>query len=442
MSKVGASSMPTKFDVEKFNGKGNFGLWQKRVKALLVQQGLHKALQGKKSKAATMTDEDWEEIDLKAASTIQLCLADEVMYNVMDEETATGLWLKLESLYMTKSLSNKLYLKKKLYGLRMQEGTAVLEHMNFFNRIISELLAVGVIIDEEDKALILLSSLPESYDHIVTTMLYGKDTLDFEEVTGTLLSNEIRKRPNQVGDQGELHVGVGRGGGKTSQGSSRVCYFCHKEGHFKRDCKARQEWMKKKETRGEAGVAINFENDVLLTVVDEHNTSHGKGWVLDSGSAVHVCSHHGMFTSFVAEEGTVRMVDGSTCRVMGTGTVKIKGKDGTVRALAKVRYVPEARCNLISMGVLDEEGCRIQVQQGVVTVSHGSKVILEGEKCDGVYKLTGRNSVRGGVPRASLQGSSLQGGASRVTAKGPGPGHKDASWIKGALGRGPRWHKA
>jgi len=29
-------------------------------------------------------------MDLKTASTIQLCLADEVMYNVMDEETATG----------------------------------------------------------------------------------------------------------------------------------------------------------------------------------------------------------------------------------------------------------------------------------------------------------------------------------------------------------------
>ena len=90
MSRVGTSSMPTKFDVEKFNGKGNFGLWQKRVKALLVQQGLHKALQGKKSKPATMTDDDWEEMDLKAASTIQLCLADD-MYNVMDEDTATGL---------------------------------------------------------------------------------------------------------------------------------------------------------------------------------------------------------------------------------------------------------------------------------------------------------------------------------------------------------------
>ena len=36
MSRVGTSSMATKFDVEKFNGKGNFRLWQKRVNALLV----------------------------------------------------------------------------------------------------------------------------------------------------------------------------------------------------------------------------------------------------------------------------------------------------------------------------------------------------------------------------------------------------------------------
>jgi len=98
-------------------------------------------------------------MDLKAASTIQLCLEDEVMYNVMDEETTTGLLSRLETLYMTKSLSNKLYLKKQLYRLRMKEGTAVLEHLKFFNKIISELLTVDVKIDEEDKVLILLSSL-------------------------------------------------------------------------------------------------------------------------------------------------------------------------------------------------------------------------------------------------------------------------------------------
>ena len=68
------------------------------------------------------------------------------------------------------------------------------------------------------------------------------------------------------------------------------------------------------------------------------------------------------------EEGIVKMMDGSTCEVIGTGTVKVTKRDETMHALEAVRYVAEARYNLISIRVLDEEGCRIQVQQGVVTV--------------------------------------------------------------------------
>ena len=100
-------------------------------------------------------------MDLKTVSTIQLCLTDEVMYNVMDEEMTTELWSRLE-MHMMKSLSNKLYLKKQLYGLRMNEGITVLEHLNFFNKIINKLLVVNVKIDKEDKTLILLSSLSQS----------------------------------------------------------------------------------------------------------------------------------------------------------------------------------------------------------------------------------------------------------------------------------------
>jgi len=118
------------------------------------------------------------------------------MYNVMNKEIGTGLWSRLEILYMKKSLFNKLYLKKQLYELRMNEGTSVLEHLNIFNNVISELLAIDVKINEESKALILLSSLSESYDYITTIMLHGKKTFIFEVVTSTLLSNEIRKRPN------------------------------------------------------------------------------------------------------------------------------------------------------------------------------------------------------------------------------------------------------
>ena len=74
-----------KVDVVKFDGTGNFGLWQRRVKDLLVQQGLVKALYGKARKPEMMTDDEWEELNMKAVSTIQLCLADELMYDVMDD---------------------------------------------------------------------------------------------------------------------------------------------------------------------------------------------------------------------------------------------------------------------------------------------------------------------------------------------------------------------
>jgi len=60
--------------------------------------------------------------------------------------------------------------------------------------------------------------------------------------------------------------------------------------------------------------------------------------------------------------GTVKVV-------ICTATVKVTGRDGTVRALKAVQYFSEAWYNLISKRVLDEEGCRIQVQQGVITVS-------------------------------------------------------------------------
>ena len=63
------------------------------------------------------------------------------------------------------------------------------------------------------------------------------------------------------------------------------------------------------------------------------------------------------------EEGTVKMMDGSACEVIGTETVKITERDGTVCALEAIQYVPEAPYNLISIRVLDEEGCRIQVQR-------------------------------------------------------------------------------
>ena len=86
-----------------------------------------------------MKDIEWQDSETRAASTIRMCLVDKVMYHVMDEESPEAIWLKLESRYMSKSLTNKLLLKKKLYGLKMADGSAIVQHINLFNKIISDM---------------------------------------------------------------------------------------------------------------------------------------------------------------------------------------------------------------------------------------------------------------------------------------------------------------
>nr|CAD1835542.1 unnamed protein product [Ananas comosus var. bracteatus] len=84
----------------------------------------------------SLTAEQKEEIDDKALTTIQLYLSDEILREILDEKITAGLRLKLESLYMTKSLTNKLYLKQHLFMLRMTEVMkAKLSDMYMFYRV-------------------------------------------------------------------------------------------------------------------------------------------------------------------------------------------------------------------------------------------------------------------------------------------------------------------
>jgi len=84
---------------------------------LLVKEGTHKTLLGIEKMSSNMKDDQWNDIDFCAKATIILCISDEVLYNVMNKETSAGLQRRLESLYMTKSLSNKFFMKKQLYSL-------------------------------------------------------------------------------------------------------------------------------------------------------------------------------------------------------------------------------------------------------------------------------------------------------------------------------------
>lgn len=276
-----------KFDVEKFTGKNDFSLWRIKMKALLVQQGLSQAI---KTKSDQMTDEQsvkWQENQEKAHSAIVLCLADSVLREVSHAETALEVWQKLQDLYLQKSLASRLYMKQRLYSFRILEDRPLGKQLNEFHKILDDLENVEVKLQDEDKAILLLSALPEMYDNLVDAMLYGRLTaITLKEVICALKTKELQKaheESREVSGEGLLvkskftknknYKRTKTVESKTtkfqkkiiSEKENRKCFDCEKTGHLKKDCYLwkRQQNHKNQEANQTKAVESEGEPEVL-----------------------------------------------------------------------------------------------------------------------------------------------------------------------------------
>jgi hypothetical protein len=152
---------------------------------------------------------------------------------------------------MTKSLANKLRLKERLYSIRMSEGTSMQSHLNEFNSIIVDLENLNVKIDDEDKAILLIVSLP------------------FENVKSNFLSKEKFDVDSRSESKGKGLIVRGFRNHK----SNLYCCYCRKNTHHISQCpKLRnKEERKKKE-------------------LDKSSAKAGLVETLDSGEALFVAS--------------------------------------------------------------------------------------------------------------------------------------------------------
>nr|GFA51384.1 zinc finger, CCHC-type [Tanacetum cinerariifolium]GFA51421.1 zinc finger, CCHC-type [Tanacetum cinerariifolium] len=74
-----------KFNIEKFDGTGDFGLWRIKKRALLIQHGCEAALE---VLPIDMEAQTKAELNKKAHSAVILCLGNKVLRDVAGETTA------------------------------------------------------------------------------------------------------------------------------------------------------------------------------------------------------------------------------------------------------------------------------------------------------------------------------------------------------------------
>ena len=83
------------------------------------------------TKTVATSQYDWDKLERRARSAMRLCLSYSMLLNVCGEDSAIKLYLKLGSLYQSKSLVNK------LFHLKMDENDTVTERLNVYNTLVS-----------------------------------------------------------------------------------------------------------------------------------------------------------------------------------------------------------------------------------------------------------------------------------------------------------------
>jgi hypothetical protein len=149
-----------KFRVEKFNDQ-NYQLWKMQMEDYLYQKDLFLPLSGVAKKLVAMKDEECEILNRKALGTIQLSLVASLVFNISKEKTTKGLMDMLAKLYEKPSASNKVFLMKILFNMKMSEGGSVADHLNEFNTVTNQLSSVKVDFDDEVRDLLILCPLPQ-----------------------------------------------------------------------------------------------------------------------------------------------------------------------------------------------------------------------------------------------------------------------------------------
>ena len=143
----------------------NYSTWKVQCKMALVKDGLWGIINGLERAPAERGEQlakftaRWD----KALTTIVLAVDPSLLYVIGPDPTdPVEVWKALSNQFQHKTWANKLNLKRKLFSMRLGEGSSMQDHLKEMTEVCDELSAIGEPVNEEDRVVYLLASLPES----------------------------------------------------------------------------------------------------------------------------------------------------------------------------------------------------------------------------------------------------------------------------------------
>ena len=270
-------------------------------------------------------------------------------------------------------------------------------------------------VTDEDFVMILITSLPESWDNYTSSYLgsnSNKPTLSSHELIAILME-EDRRRKGQTSDSAtslQAKQGKGKGTGKSSKDPNVECYNCHKTGHMSKDCWAKGGGKEGQGPKGRKGPNRgNRSNQAQEANTDLNEASYMAfntreinkfDWIFDTGSTSHICTQRDAFIDYYPlTNSTITGIGPTPASALGKGTVmvhmSVNGQTIPHR-LRDVLHVPSAPNCLLSAARFDDAGGKFEGGDGRCFLKNKTNnIIAEGTRIGRLYLLNGRAQLLG-----------------------------------------------
>ena len=167
-----ASAEDTGFKIEKLSGD-NFHSWKFQMKMYLIGKDLWDIITGDETlnaQASAQEQRKFRKRENMALATVCLSVTTSLQIYVRSANTAKEAWDNLQKHFERKSLSQKIFYHRKLYSARMKKDMKMIDHVNYVKTLAEHLEAVDDNISEKDLVIILISSLPDECNYLITAL--------------------------------------------------------------------------------------------------------------------------------------------------------------------------------------------------------------------------------------------------------------------------------
>ena len=360
----------------------NYATWKIQCRMALMKDGLWGMVCG--SDEVPENDEALRKYIIKrdrALSIIVLAVDTTLLYLLDDPVDPAVVWKTLEDQYQKKSWANKLRLRRKLYSLKVDEDQPIQKHLKSMSEIFQELSIIGHPVDEEDKVVQMLSSLPKSYEMLVTALEANSEIPRMESITEKIIHEERKLKAKEKVSKEEKVLAAenySRSHSQENNSEARKCFYCKKPGHIKRFCnklKQDEDARNKKEKANIVQLGKTTQRKYRSNHHDDSSSdsessgfvatnhalsSKSKGkkseWIVDSGATNDMCNDKRWFKGKLNKlevPESIKVGDGAYVEALYEGTIELEIKISEnvtqVYTMHNVLYAPDLAYNLLSV---------------------------------------------------------------------------------------------